>query len=205
MASDAENFTQYPIQIDSQSKALSDPTSNSAELNALLEAINQTHRTLLNLDPPNIPPPPRPVNPKRSAQIAKLRDTANTAYRKSSFAEAVKMYTLAIEMALGRPAWEPVGLVREELSALYANRAQAYMQQQLWAEAWVDAQLSVECNEQGNGKAWWRGGKCLVEMGRWEEAQKWITKALDIEGGGDYTKELNALMVDIHTGLEKKF
>lgn len=114
------------------------------------------------------------------------------------------MYALAIEMALGRPAWEPVGLVREELSALYANRAQAYMQQQLWAEAWVDAQLSVECNEQGNGKAWWRGGKCLVEMGRWEEAQKWITKALDIEGGGDFTKELNALMVDIHTGLEKK-
>ncbi|EGD87751.1 hypothetical protein H112_04218 [Trichophyton rubrum D6] len=204
MASDAETFIQYPIRLDPLSKALSDPTSNSAELNALLEAINQTHRTLLSLDPPNIPPPPRPVNPKRSAQIGKLRDTANAAYRKSLFAEAVKMYTFAIEMALGRPAWEPVGLVREELSALYANRAQAYMQQQLWAEAWVDAQLSVECNEQGNGKAWWRGGKCLVEMGRWEEAQKWITKALDIEGGGDFAKELNALMVDIHTGLEKK-
>ncbi|EFR00642.1 translocation protein sec72 [Nannizzia gypsea CBS 118893] len=204
MASDAETFTQYPIHLDPTSKALSDPTSTSAELNAQLEAINQTHRALLNLEPPNIPPPPRPVNPKRSAQIGKLRDTANAAYRKSSFAEAAKMYTLAIDMALGRPMWEPVGLVREELSALYANRAQAYMQQQLWAEAWVDAQLSVECNEQGNGKAWWRGGKCLVEMGRWEEAQKWITKALDIESAGDFTKELNALLVDIHTGLGKK-
>lgn len=204
MASDAETFIQYPIHLDPTSKALSDPTSTSTELNAQLEAINQTHRALLNLEPPNVPPPPRPVNPKRSAQIGKLRDTANTAYRKSSFAEAVKMYSLAIEMALGRPTWEPVGLVREELSALYANRAQAYMQQQLWAEAWVDAQLSVECNEQGNGKAWWRGGKCLVEMGRREEAQKWITRALDIEGGGDFSKELNALLVDIHTGLGRK-
>ncbi|EEQ34137.1 hypothetical protein McanMca71_002684 [Microsporum canis] len=204
MASDAETFVQYPIHLDPTSKALSDPTSSSAELEAELEAINQTHRALLNLEPPNIPPPPRPVNPKRSAQIGKLRDTANTAYRKASFGEAAKLYTLAIDMALARPSWEPVGLVREELSALYANRAQAYMQQQLWAEAWVDAQLSIECNEQGNGKAWWRGGKCLVEMGRWAEAQRWISKALEIEGEGDFSKELSALMVDIHTGLEKK-
>ncbi|EEP77835.1 conserved hypothetical protein [Uncinocarpus reesii 1704] len=204
MADEAETFIQHPLQLDPTSKAISAPTASHAGLSTELEALNSLHRALLNLDSPNVPPPPRPINPKRSAQVSKLRDSANAAYRKAAFTEAIRLYTYAIDMALGRPAWEPLGLVREELAPLYANRAQAHMSQQDWPEGWIDAQLSIECNEETNTKAWWRGGKCLVEMGRWEEAIEWLQKGLEAEGrASDGGRELKALLDDAEKGLER--
>lgn len=91
------------------------------------------------------------------------------------------MYSLAIDMAKGRPLWEPSGLVREEVSGLLSNRAQAYMSQQSWAEGAVDAEASVEMKKVGNAKAWWRRGRCLLEMGRVEEAEAWVKQALEFE------------------------
>jgi translocation protein SEC72 len=210
MASDLESFTEYPLQLDPATKAISLATTAGLspaqieDLNNELKSLNSLHRSLISLDPPNVPPPPLPINPKRSAQITKLRDTANTAFRKSNFAEAIKLYGYAIEMALGRPPWEPLQLVRDELSGLYANRAQAYMSQQAWPEGWVDAKSSVECKPVGNAKGWWRGGKCLVEMGRWDEARAWIEQALGIEGrAGEGGKELLTLMEEIQQGSQR--
>jgi len=77
--------------------------------------------------------------------------------------------------------WEPSALVREELSALYANRAQAYMAQENWPEGAVDAKVSVELKKGGNVKAWWRRGKCLVEMGRSTEADDWLSEGIEFE------------------------
>ena len=125
---DLDTYTHLPLQIDPQTKAISAPTSKSRTLAAELEALNALHRSLLSVETPaGVPPPPVPVNPKRSAQITKLRDSGNAEFRKGRHAEAVKMYTLGLQMALGRPLWEPQGLVREEVAALYANRAQARM------------------------------------------------------------------------------
>ncbi|KGQ01370.1 hypothetical protein PAAG_11949 [Paracoccidioides lutzii Pb01] len=201
----ADTFIQHPLHLDSITKAISAPSSTSTALSNELESLNQLHRALLNLDSPNIPPPLKPVNPKRSAQVAKLRETANTAFRKSSYGEAVKLYTYAIDMALGRPAWEPVGLVREELAPLFTNRAQAYMAQQQWAEAYVDAKASAEISATNNTKAWWRGAKCLTEMGRWEEARRWLLKGLEVEGPtSDGGRELRGLMADVERGLERE-
>lgn len=58
------------------------------------------------------------------------------------------------------------------------------MAMQGWAEGAVDAECSVELKKVGNAKAWWRRGRCLVEMGRLEEARKWVEDALEFEGGG---------------------
>lgn len=97
-------------------------------------------------------------------------------------------------MASGRPVWEPSGLVREELTQLYANRAQAYMGGNLWAEGAVDAHCSVELKKAQNAKAWWRRGRCLLEMGRVEEAREWISEALEFEG---QEADLVALMEEV--------
>ena len=108
-------------------------------------------------------------------------------------------------MALGRPLWEPTSLVKEEASALFANRAQAYMGQRAWAEGWVDAKSSVECKGVGNVKGWWRGGKCLTEMSRWAEARDWVEKGIEAEGkSGEAGKELAGLMEEIEAGLGKR-
>jgi translocation protein SEC72 len=218
-----DTFTQLPLELDPATKAISlapsaSPSEADSRIEAELKTLNQLHRSLVGLDSPNVPPPPLPINPKRSAQINKLRESANTFYRKSNAAEAVRLYGYAIDMALGRPGWEPCSLVREELAALYANRAQAHMAQQAWADAWIDAQCSVECKAGpaspppvpaaggggGTAKAWWRGGKALVEMGRWEEAKEWLDRAFEAEGKtGDGPKELLALLAEVEDRLRR--
>jgi translocation protein SEC72 len=141
----ADTFTLLPLQMDPATKAISATGPANNALNTELAALNALHRNLLNVETPTgTPPPPVPVNPKRSAQIGKLRESGNAEFRKGNPAGAVKLYTLAIDMALGRPHWEPSGLVREEVSGLLSNRAQANMAQQNWGEGAVDAEASVE-------------------------------------------------------------
>lgn len=209
--SDLDTFTMLPLRMDPQSKAISslaDPPSRA--LDAELAALNLLHRALLSLDAPSeasksggsqsatlVPPPPVPVNPRRSANITKLRETGNTEFRRAHYADAIKYYTLGLQMALTRPAWEPSQLVREEVAALYANRAQAHMALQSWAEGAVDAEASVEAKRAGNAKAWWRRGKCLMEMGRTEEAREWVKRGLEVEGE-------EAELVQMRKDIEKR-
>lgn len=198
-------FTQYSLHLDPSSKAITYPPPSTPAVDTELTYLNTLHRSLLSLETPNnIPPPPLPINPKRSAQITKLRDTANTAYRKNNHPEAIKLYTLTIDMALSRPGWEPVALAREELAGLFANRAQAYMGMGKWVEGLVDARCSVECKGVGNVKGWWRAGRCLGEMGRWEEAKNVIEKGLELEGReGEGGKELLGLLEEVEEGLKR--
>ncbi len=194
-----ETFTQLPLRLDAATKAVHTDTQDPA-LVGELSALNQLHRLLIALDTP-VPPPPVPVNPRRSAQINKLRETGNTSFRKGAYPEAVRMYTLGLEMALGRPPWEPAGLVRDEIAGLYANRAQAHMAMQAWPEAMVDAETSVEMKRVGNAKAWWRRGRCLLEMGRLDEAKTWVGEALEFEGS---EPDLVGLMKEIDAQLQRK-
>jgi translocation protein SEC72 len=196
-----ETFTLLPVRLDPQTKAISaDPSS--PELDTELAALNALHRSLLGVETPHgAPPPPVPVNPKRSAQVNKLKETGNNSFRKGQYPEAIRMYSLAIDMALQRPAWEPAQLVREEVSALYANRAQCHVTMQNWPEGAIDAQSSVEMKKIGNPKAWWRRGKCLFEMGRLEEAAAWVEEALEYEAS---EQDLVALRKEIEQALDKK-
>ncbi|KAI0814696.1 tetratricopeptide repeat domain-containing protein [Xylaria sp. FL0064] len=199
--SDLDTFTLFPLQIDPQTKTVS-TTSPSKSLQTELAALNTLHRTLLSLETPNnVPPPPIPVNPKRSANVTKLRDSGNAEQRKGRHAEAIKLYSLGLQMALGRPLWEPQGLVREEVASLYANRAQAHMSLLAWPEAAADAEASVEAKRVGNAKAWWRRGKCLMEMGRLHEARDWVRRGLELENN---EVELASLLKDVEARLAKE-
>jgi len=200
--SDLDTFTLLPLKIEPQTKALSAIPPSTRALDAELSTLNALHRALLALDNnQTVPPAPLPVNPKRSANVTKLRESGNDAFRRGKFAEAIKFYSLGLQMALQRPAWEPSQLVREEVSQLYANRAQAHMATQSWPEGAADAECSVEAKRGGNAKAWWRRGRCLVEMGRLEEAQEWVGRGLEIEGE---EKELVELLRDVEGRLRKE-
>lgn len=177
-----DTFTLLPLEMDPTTKAISATNSSSNALATELAALNSLHRELLSVETPTgTPPPPVPVNPKRSAQIGKLRESGNAEFRKGNHIQAGKVYALAIDMALKRPLWEPSGLVREEVSGLLSNRAQANMAQQNWSEGAIDAEASVEMKRVGNAKGWWRRGKCLMEMGRLDEAEAWVRQALEVE------------------------
>lgn len=195
-------FDVLPLEIDAQTKSVTCPSlSNNKALQNELAQLNALHRSLLGLETPShIPPPPLPVNAKRSANVTKLRDSGNDSYRKCKYGDAVRYYGLGLQMAVQRPLWEPQQLVRDEVATLYSNRAQAHMAMQGWAEGAVDAEASVEAKPIGNAKAWWRRGKCLMEMGRLEEARDWVGRGLEVEGEED---ELKALLGDIKARLDK--
>ncbi|KAF3760332.1 hypothetical protein M406DRAFT_324777 [Cryphonectria parasitica EP155] len=183
MATDQETFTLLPLSMNPQSKAITS-ASTSRSLATELDALNNLHRSLLStLEHPHVvPPPPVPVNPKRSAQIKKLRETGNDTFKNQKYTEAISFYSLGLKMALTRPAWEPNGLVRDEAAMLFANRAQAHMELRDWVRGGADAECSVEAKKVGNPKAWYRRGRCLFEMGRYEEAKEWVGKGLEMEG-----------------------
>ncbi len=235
MASDLDTYTHLPLQIDAQTKAISAPTSRSRALAAELEALNALHRALVSLEPAaagpgGVPPPPLPVNVRRSANVARLRESGDAELRRAqgqagqaqaqarAAEAAAKLYGLGLQMALGRPPWEPQGLVREEAAALYASRAQARMALQQWPAAAVDAEASVDARRGANANAWWRRGRCLLEMGRLAEARDWVAQGLELEpaaaaaaegsgsgsGSGDGGRELAALAREIDARLEKE-
>jgi translocation protein SEC72 len=200
-----ETFTLLPLTIDPATKAISSPDST---LESELEDLNRLTRAFTQLETPGqIPPAPAPVDPKRSVNITKLKESGNVLYRKGQFAESLKMYGLAIRMALDRPSWEASGLLREELSTLLNNRSQCFMAQQNWPEAMLDAEVAVELKRVGNIKAWYRKAQCLREMGRWSEAQEWVKSAIDFERAGPDKQnvgELEQLARDIDAAIERR-
>jgi len=203
-----DTFFQLPLILDPSTKALSSHNASSA-LETELDALNALHRSFIrDIDNPvGVPAPPMPVNPKRSAQITKLRESGNASFKKGDHDGAVRMYGLGLDMAIQRPVWEPAGLVREELSQLYGNRAQAYMAMGRWAEGAVDAECAVELKKVGNVKGWWRRGKCLSEMGRLEECREWLREGVEFESAGPDkagVEDLSKLLVDVEARLQKR-
>lgn len=196
--SDVFEFVQLKVDPSTKKVTKAGSTPNKS-LEDELAALNLYHRQIVALETP-IPLPPMPVNPKRTQQIAKLRETGNDSFRKGKHQDAIKMYTLAIDMAKTRPGWEPAGLVREEIAALYSNRAQAYMSMREWADGAVDAQASVEMRAVNNTKGWFRRSKCLVEMGRLDEAHEAVSKGLEFGHDAD----LLSLKKEIEAARDKR-
>ncbi|RMZ77828.1 hypothetical protein DV737_g4126, partial [Chaetothyriales sp. CBS 132003] len=202
-----ETYTHLPIHIDPASKAVSVTSSDQAVQDAVAQ-VNALHTAFKKLETPNnLPPPPMPPDPKRSAQIQKLRETAATAARKGNYAEAIRLLTFAIDMAASRPGWEPSGLAREELAVCYFARAVANMESRNWVEGWKDAECSTECKRgpqttpqgqrvPGNPQAFIVGGKCLIELTRFDQAVKWLERAIEIEGKEGPGQELVKLLAE---------
>lgn len=212
-------FTLLPLHLDPATKVISSTDPTIPSLDTELNALNATHRTLLALDASHaVPPPPLPLNPKRSAAIQKMREQGNASLAKRAtggsgpqqqqqhMQEAIKLYSYAIDMALKRPPWEPASIVRDELAILMSNRSQAHIGLQAWPEGATDAETSVEMKAApGQGKAWWRRGRCLLEMGRLDEAAEWVDKALEVESGaGEGGADLKALKVEVDARMKKQ-
>ena len=209
-----ETYTHLPIHVDPASKSVSVTSSERAVQDAITQ-VNALHASFKKLETPNnIPPPPMPVDPKRSANIQKLRENAGAAARKGNHAEAISLLTVAIKMAAGRPGWEPSGLAREELAVCYFARAAANMESRNWVEGWKDAECSTECKKgpqttpqgqriPGNPQAFMIGARCLMEMSMVEEAVKWLERAVEIEGKEGPGQDLFKFLGEARKKVEK--
>lgn len=211
-----ETYTHLPLHIDPQTKQVT-ALSTDKELQDALASLNSLHTTFKSLDTPNnVPPPPMPVNPKRTAQIHKLRDSAAASSKKGNHTDAIRLLGVAIDMAASRPGWEPMGLVKEELALMYLSRGAAHIGVQNWPEGLNDAECSIEAKSgpsqgpngeriPGNPKAWIVGGKCLMEMGRWSDTVEWLERAVEKEGReGDDCRQLLQMLADARKRVSGK-
>jgi translocation protein SEC72 len=211
-----ETYTHLPLHIDPQTKQIS-VLSSDKTIQEAIASINKLHTSFKSLETANnIPPPPLPVNPKRSGQIQKLRESAVASARKGQHQDALRLLVVGIDMAAGRPGWEPMGLAREELAHMYLSRAGAAVDLQNWPEGLKDAECSLECKRgpgqgpngekvPGNAKAYLVGGRCLMEMGRWQDAVEWLERAIEIEGKeGDDGRELVRRLMEAKKHMEEK-
>ncbi|KAL9049574.1 MAG: hypothetical protein Q9162_007143, partial [Coniocarpon cinnabarinum] len=153
----------------------------------------------------------------RSQQIAKLRESAQAALKKQQSgknvtepegleapqSEAIKLYSLALEMALGRPIWEPQQLLREEVASIYTSRAHAYAAIRAWADAYTDCRLSLEAKPQGNPGAYRVGCDSLREMGRVNEAAQLLRRGINQEEAtmGLLRQQIAQMQAQNHPGL----
>ena len=211
-----ETYTHLPIHIDPATKQVSVMSSDKSAQDAVA-IVNDLHTQFKSLETANnVPPPPMPVDPKRTAAINKLRESAGQSAKKGNNAEAVRLLTVALDMATARPDWEPVGLKREELAICYLARAAAHAENRDWVNAHRDAVCSTECKKgpqrtqqgqmiPGNPKAWIVGGKALLEMGRTQEAVDALEKGSEIEGTqSDDCKALSRLLDEARKKLESE-
>src|ERR1700712_1665225 len=140
-----ETYTHLPLHIDPSTKQIA-ALSSDKSLQEAIATINKLHTSFKALETPNnIPPPPLPVNPKRSGQIQKLRESAIASARKGQHQDAVRLLGVGVDMAAGRPSWGPVGLAREELALMYLSRAAASVDLQNWPDGLKDAECSIQC------------------------------------------------------------
>ncbi|KAI9491601.1 hypothetical protein BDB00DRAFT_832130 [Zychaea mexicana] len=116
-------------------------------------------------------PPPNAPNPVRNAQVNRLKEEGNKFFKQNNYPEAIRFYTMAVDLSWSRPLWEPLAFqyVREELSAILSNRSAARLATQEYVDALVDAEMVTRLKREWS-KGWFRKGKALWGMGRAEEA-----------------------------------
>lgn len=139
------------------------------DLNAQVNQLNSLNNFMNNLNAP-VPPPSNNITQQVTTQVDKMRQTGINAHNNKKPSEAVKYLTLAIEMALKRPTWEATQYMIEEISKSLGPRADAYMAQNLWPDAYTDSALLCLLKPM-DAKNHYRKGRCLQVVGKYHEAR----------------------------------
>ncbi|ANB15807.1 Small glutamine-rich tetratricopeptide repeat-containing protein alpha [Sugiyamaella lignohabitans] len=166
-----------PVTVDPATKAISVDASfidslgeeSQKDLNEKLLQLNDLSRYLTGLSLP-VPPAPNTISKQLTDQVNKLRAHGVTQSKAGKHQEALKHFTLAVQLALKRPPWEAALYVIEEVCGLLALRADSYMALNLWPEAYTDASLIVLLVPT-DPKGHHRRGRCLQTIGKYSEAR----------------------------------
>jgi translocation protein SEC72 len=198
----ADTFLALPLQIDEKTKSVqclhhSLPTCTKCNLD--FTPLNTLYKSFNSLTTDAPPPPQQKPHPARSAQIAKMKESGNNAFKVNKYADALRFYSLALEMALSRPPWEPAALCRDETVILLCNRSAAHFAMENYPESLADAEAVVELKKPW-AKGHYRKCKALQAMGRLEEAQKAIELGLMYDPNDN---ECNIVLREIKKALGK--
>lgn len=159
------HFNPVSFEFDAATGTFSSPTHDLQLLNAL-------SRSIASLPPQfGVPPPPNIVPPQRSLAVNQAREQGKEAFKRKEYAEAIKLFTLAIDVAASRPLWEAAVIGRDELAVCLANRSAAFAAVEDWVDSYVDADAVVQLKRPWL-KGHYRKGMALRKMGRNQEARE---------------------------------
>jgi translocation protein SEC72 len=133
--------------------------------------------------------------------VTRLKEEGNKYFKQNNFKEAIRFYTMAVELSWSRPLWEPLAFqyVREELAPVLSNRSAAYMSLQNFVEAYVDAEMVTRLKREWS-KGWFRKGKALVGLGRVEEASEAFQTGLRFD---HESEELKKALDEVESNSKK--
>lgn len=109
----------------------------------------------------------RPLHTMATLMEGALKDLGNAAYADGNFADALDLYTKAIDQAVSK----------EELSMLYSNRSATQYCLANYDAAVSDADMAIQLSPQW-AKGYARKGSALVLLGRYEDAHKAFSSGL---------------------------
>ncbi|CAG8625864.1 6907_t:CDS:2 [Ambispora leptoticha] len=135
------------------------------------------------------------ANPNLSTQINRLKDEGNKNFHAQNYAEAIRLYSLAVDMAFQRPVWESYIVAKEEISLCLCNRAAAYIANGAWVDAYVDTVAVVKIRREWS-KGHFRMGKALVGLKRYDEAIDAFNLGLELE---PQSEEIRTALKDTET------
>lgn len=99
------------------------------------------------------------------------KDAGNRFFSNGDTKKAIESYTNAIRKLSDESMSDP--------SILFSNRAQAYIKESNYVDGLQDCLDAIRYNRK-NGKAYYRKGLCLLEIGRLEEAEKALKESLRV-------------------------
>lgn len=195
-----------PINVDPASKKVSVDESyfedlsekQAKELHTQIEQLNSLNRYMVGLNC-DVPPTPEHITQQVTTQVNKLKEAGTLAVKQDKLKEAVKHFTLAIDMALKRPPWEATQYTIEELCKCLGPRADAYMSQNLWPDAYCDSALLVLLKPM-DAKNHYRKGRCLESVRKYNEAKAAYTAGLSINPDDS---DLKASLKEVNELLKK--
>ncbi|KAI9316032.1 hypothetical protein BX666DRAFT_1954080 [Dichotomocladium elegans] len=143
-------------------------------------------------------PPPNAANPVRSGQVNRLKEEGNKFFKTGNYTEAIRFYTMAVDLSWSRPLWEPLAFqyVREELSPVLSNRSAAHLALRNFVDALVDAETVTQLKREWS-KGWFRKGKALWGMGRAQEAADAFQTGLRFD---HESEELKKALAEVQDG-----
>jgi translocation protein SEC72 len=199
----AETFLAIPLKLDEKFKSViclahSLATCETCKLD--FQSVNNLHRNF-NLLPADVDSPPnKPPSQARSAQVIKMKESGNVLFKAHKYEEAANRYSLALEMALARPPWEPASTCREETAILLCNRSAARLGLQEFSGALADAEAVVQLKRPWP-KGHFRKCKALQAMGRLKEAKEAIELGLSFDPNDN---DCNLMLKEIKNALGEK-
>lgn len=199
----AETFNLLPVSLeqkDVNGTKVSAISSSDPSLAPLIHQINALtngfKQSGFALEVP--PPPPQAINPNRSKQVEISKKQGNDAFKAGKWGDALKMYSIALDLAASRPPWEPAAMANDEMSVLLCNRSAAFLGADLYAEAYADAHACIELKKPWT-KGYFRKAKACLKLGRPSEAKQVLEAGLTYE---PHNEELRTVMKEAEEMLQ---